>query len=251
MSKQKRTSYVDGDMIMYRAAFASEQETKWEDDIWTLHSSETDMKVIIDDMIEFVRDATQCEELYLVFSDSRNFRYNIFPEYKANRKEKRKPLGLKAMTEWASENYNGIRWNNLEADDVIGILCSNSKDNVAVSADKDFATLPECEWFNFMSKETSFMTQEEADYNHLAQAMSGDTVDGFSGAKGIGSVTANKLLDKNGATWETVVKAYESKGQTEEDALLNARLSYILRNKNEYNEKEGEVRLWNPPQKQK
>ena len=127
MSKQKRTSYVDGDMIMYRAAFASEQETKWEDDIWTLHSSETDMKVIIDDMIEFVRDATQCEELHLVFSDSRNFRYNIFPEYKANRKDKRKPLGLKAMTEWASENYNGIRWNNLEADDVIGILCSNSK----------------------------------------------------------------------------------------------------------------------------
>jgi DNA polymerase-1 len=76
--------------------------------------------------------------------------------------------------------------------------------------------------------------------------MSGDTVDGFSGAKGIGSVTANKLLDKNGATWETVVKAYESKGQTEEDALINARLSYILRNKNEYNQKEGEITLWMP-----
>jgi len=55
-----------------------------------------------------------------------------------------------------------------------------------------------------------------------------------------------KLLDKHGATWSTVVDAYESKGQTEEEALLNARLSYILRNPNEYNEKEGEIKLWNP-----
>ena len=55
-----------------------------------------------------------------------------------------------------------------------------------------------------------------------------------------------KLLDKNGATWRTVVDAYESKGQNEEEALLNARLSYILRSLSEYNEKEGEVRLWMP-----
>jgi DNA polymerase-1 len=243
---KKRTAVIDGDMIVYRAAFASEEEIKWDDDIWTLQSNEPEMKVIIDDMMEFIQDATQCEELTLVFSDSRNFRYDIFPEYKANRKGKRKPLGIKYITEWAFDKYNGIRWNNLEADDVVGMLCSNTKHNVAVSADKDFATLPECEWFNFLSRETSFMTQEEADYNHLAQALSGDSVDGFSGAKGIGGVTANKLLDKNGATWETVVNAYESKGQTEEDALMNARLSYILRNRNEYNQKEGEVRLWNP-----
>ena len=55
-----------------------------------------------------------------------------------------------------------------------------------------------------------------------------------------------KLLDKHGATWQTVVEAYESKNQTEEDALMNARLSYILRKKEEYNKKEGEIRLWMP-----
>ena len=116
---------------------------------------------------------------------------------------------------------------------------------VAVSGDKDFGTL-NCEWFNFLKAETSHTTEEEADYNHLVQTLSGDSVDGFSGAKGIGAVTAMKLLDKHGATWSTVVDAYESKGQTEEEALLNARLSYILRSPKEYNEKEGEIKLWKP-----
>ena len=69
----------------------------------------------------------------------------------------------------------------------------------------------------------------------------GETITGaISGASGIGPKTAMKLLDKHGATWQTVVDAYESKGQTEEDALLNARLSYILRSPKEYNEKEGD-----------
>ena len=88
----KRTAIIDGDMIVYRSAFASEQEVKWEDDIWTLHSCEADMKVIIDETIDSIVDLTKCEEYMVVVSDSRNFRYNIFPDYKANRKTKRKPL---------------------------------------------------------------------------------------------------------------------------------------------------------------
>lgn len=242
---KKRIAAIDGDMVVYRAGFASETEIKWEDDIWTLQSSEPEMKVIVDDMIEYAVDQTKADDYLMVFSDKRNFRYNIFPEYKANRKGKRKPLGLKAITDWAFETHNGVRKNNLEADDVIGMLCCSNDNYVAVSGDKDFGTL-NCEWFNFLKQETSHTTQEEADYNHLAQAMSGDSVDGFSGAKGIGAVTAMKLLDKHGATWSTVVDAYESKGQTEEDALLNARLSYILRSPKEYNEKEGEITLWKP-----
>ena len=244
----KRIAAIDGDMIVYRAGFASEQEIKWEDDIWTLHSSEADMKVIVQDMIDYSIDQTKSDDYVMVFSDARNFRYNVFPDYKANRKNKRKPLGIASITQWAFENHNGIRKHNLEADDVIGMLCCSNDNYVAVSGDKDFGTL-DCEWFNFLTAETSYTTTEEADYNHLAQTLSGDTVDGFSGAKGIGSVTANKLLDKHGATWETVVDAYESKGQTEEDALMNARLSYILRSPKEYNEKEGEIRLWTPPTK--
>ena len=71
----------------------------------------------------------------------------------------------------------------------------------------------------------------------------GDAVDGYAGLKGVGPKTAVKLLDKHGWDWDGVVKIYESKDQTEEDALLNARLAYILRNKDYTN---NEVQLWTP-----
>ncbi len=35
---------IDGDMLLYRAGFSCEVEVKWEDDIWTLHSNENEMK---------------------------------------------------------------------------------------------------------------------------------------------------------------------------------------------------------------
>jgi DNA polymerase-1 len=244
-TEKKRTAVIDGDMIVYRAGFSSEREIKWSDDIWTLQSSEKEMKIIINDLVDYILEQTEAVEYLMAFSSDKSFRYDIFPEYKANRKAKRKPLGIKDITNWAFKTHNGIRWDNLEADDVAGILCSNNPKMVAVSGDKDFGTLP-CEWFNFLTATTSYTTEEEANYNHLCQAISGDTVDGFSGAKGIGSIGAKRFLDKHGATWQTVVDAYNSKGQTVTDALLNARLSYILRDSKEYNQKEGKIRLWKP-----
>ena len=245
---EKRTAVIDGDMVVWRSAFASEQEIKWDDDIWTLQTDMNEMKSIVDETIDYIQTQTDTDDYQMVFSDSRNFRYDIFPEYKANRKGKRKPLGIKAVKEWCYKKRNGYYKHNLEADDVIGMMCCGKKNMVAVSGDKDFGTL-NCEWFNFLKAETNYTTKEEADYNHLVQTLSGDSVDGFSGASGIGPKTAMKLLDKHGATWRTVVDAYESKGQNEEEALLNARLSYILRSLSEYNEKEGEIRLWTPPTK--
>jgi DNA polymerase-1 len=73
----------------------------------------------------------------------------------------------------------------------------------------------------------------------------GDSTDGFGGLKGCGPRTAEKLLEKNGATWSTVVDAYKAKGQTAEDALLTARLARILRH-GDYNKETNEVKLWQP-----
>ena len=73
----------------------------------------------------------------------------------------------------------------------------------------------------------------------------GDTTDGFSGLKGCGPMTAKKLLEKNGATWKTVVDAYEAKGFTADDALMTARLARILQH-GDYDFDTNEVTLWNP-----
>ena len=180
-----------------------------------------------------------------VFSTSTNYRYDLWSDYKANRKGKRKPVGLKWLIGWVTETYKGISEPNLEADDWIGILATRDpKNTIAVSGDKDFETLP-VEWYNPLKDETKTTSPEAARRFHLVQALAGDPADGYKGAKGVGIIGAKKRLDKDGYTWDTVVAAYEKAGQTEEDALLNARLAYILHDK-DYNADTKEITLWTP-----
>ena len=54
--------------------------------------------------------------------------------------------------------------------------------------------------------------------------------------------SAVALFEEHGYTWSTVVKAFEDKGLTEEDALMNARLAKILT----INEYDGRVIYWSP-----
>ena len=56
---------------------------------------------------------------------------------------------------------------------------------------------------------------------------------------------AETLFNKEGYNWSTVVKAFEDKGLTEDDALLNARLARIL-TIDDYDTKDKEPILWTP-----
>jgi DNA polymerase-1 len=73
----------------------------------------------------------------------------------------------------------------------------------------------------------------------------GDATDGYGGCPGIGPKTAEKLLDKHGAVWKTVVDAYLKAGLTEEDAIMNARMARILRAE-DWDFENNEVKLWTP-----
>ena len=190
---------LDADMLAYRVAFSSEVETKWDEDTWTLTCKESDMKREVKSFMSNLAETMQSQDIVPVFSTSTNYRYGIWPDYKANRKGKRKPLGLKWLIGWITETYKGISEPNIEADDLIGILATRA----------------------------------------------GDPADGYKGAKGVGIIGAKKLLDKDGYKWDTVLAAYEKAGQTEEDALLNARLAYILHDK-DFNEETKEITLWTP-----
>ena len=88
------------------------------------------------------------------------------------------------------------------------------------------------------------ITEKEADYWHFFQTLTGDTIDGYSGCPGIGAVNAKRILDED-PSWESVVKTFNKKGFTEEDALVQARCARILR-ASDYNFDTEEVILWTP-----
>jgi DNA polymerase-1 len=231
---------IDGDIIAYKAAASAEVATNWGNGQWTLHSFEPDVEVRIEDQIHKLLEAP-VQDCVIAFTDKKNFRKDVAPYYKANRKDTRKPMLLDYAKKYMSLQYNTIMYRNLEADDVLGILGTKNRDTIIWSEDKDLLTIPAKHWIN---GEVVEITEAEANYQFLYQTLIGDSTDNYKGCPTIGPKTANKILS-SGCTWEAVVEAFKSKGLSEEVALENARLARILRD-GEYNTETGEVKLWKP-----
>ena len=236
---------IDADMILYRAAFAGECEVRWDDDVFTLHSTFPELKGAFIDLVDSIKDELNPGSIELCFSSRETFRHTMYPLYKANRANKRSPLGINDLREWAMETWLSHLWPDLEADDILGILATEDPENTCiVSGDKDMGTLP-VSWFNFMTGESRAITVEQAQFFHATQILSGDPTDGYSGLKGYGPKTSQKMLAKHGVSWSVIVDLYEKQGMTEDDALMTARLAYILQN-DDYNRETGRVKMWTP-----
>jgi DNA polymerase I len=245
----KRRLLIDGDIIAYKASTMAEHSIKWEDStVWTLHADENQGKYNILSEIENLKENLNASNITIALTDGVNFRKDILPSYKDNRKEKRKPLILGAMRKWLIEEYDAVIYPNLEADDVLGILATepnNKEEKIICSLDKDLRQIP-----GKLSQDGRTIikrSKTECDWWHLIQTLTGDSVDNFSGCPKIGIVTAQKILkDKKlpiKKQWDLVIKAYAKEGLQEHDALQQARVARILRH-GEYNKQTHEVTQW-------
>ena len=249
--KKERVAVIDADILLYKACRVAEEEVNWGNDQWILWSDLNKVKTIIDDQVDLIVEEMKANRSILCFSDKKNYRKEINPEYKANRRGGRKPLCFTGALEYCKDKYTFKQIPNLEADDVIGIIATTNQltiEYVIVSEDKDLLTVPGLHW-NLKTKELYTLSEKEADFNFLTQTLTGDSVDNYKGCPSVGKVTAEKLLrsatTKGEDLWETVVNRYEKAGLSEEDAILNARMARILR-KCEYNRTTEEVKLWSP-----
>ena len=244
------TLITDGDILLYRAAAATERGIDWGDGIWTLHGDIDAAKRSIEESLEAKARIVKADRIVVALSDPSGwyFRHDLLPTYKGSRKDTRKPMLLGPLQKWVTEVYGTITWPTLEADDVMGILGSafqrKGTRTVIDSEDKDLLTVP-C---SLMRKgKVQKVTEMQADYTHLMQALTGDTTDGYKGCPGVGPVSASRILVdvKEGEEWSAVVKAYDKAGLTEDDALVQARVARILR-ATDFNFETQEVILWNP-----
>ena len=188
------------------------------------------------------------DKVTMCLTDRANFRRVLNPDYKANRSKSRLPIILKQVKQWIIEEMDGQLWPTLEADDVISILATDKKmdeETIIISIDKDFKTVPGI-FYDYNKGEYHQPSEEEADNYHLVQAIAGDHTDGYSGVPGIGVTRAQRLLEKDGYTWETVTACYEKAGLTEQDALMNAWMARLLRAEN-YSFRTNTIKkLWTP-----
>ena len=139
------TLLIDADWLIYNSCCACEQDTRWNDWEHTLHSDERDIFNLIENRLDVYRTiASGKHDIVMCFTSYPTFRHEIFPEYKINRIGKRKPLALKSVIKEVKERYETVAYENLEGDDVLGLLATNGryKNPIIVSVDKDLRTLP-------------------------------------------------------------------------------------------------------------
>jgi len=240
----------DGDMFAYNATARAEEEVDWGDGLHTIYSQESECFLNFDSDIKDVAirtleamKYTGPYEIKIVFSSPEIFRKKLYPLYKANRIGKRKPLCYKDLVNWVNEKYSCATYDNLEADDTIGILATQPGSNtVIISKDKDFKTIPG-KFFDYGKRILYDISEEEADKWHLYQTLIGDSCDNYPGCPGIGPKKAEVLLEN--PTWDMIEATFIKQKRTKEDALLMARISRILRY-GEYDLKTGKVNLWTP-----
>ncbi len=252
-----RTLLIDGDIDAYQIASRSETTIDWGDGVMSKSADSEDAKKQIDERYKKLRKMLDADRLIVCLSDSQNFRKDILPSYKANRKGAIKPALLAELRKYLHEAYEVFQRPFLEADDVMGILstCGDTKlikgERVIVSIDKDMKSIPGLLFNpNHPDRGVIEIGVEQADLEHMRQTLTGDSTDGYGGCPGIGKGKVDRCLTKKHADqtlWELVVRQYVSKGLTEADALVQAQVARICRSE-DYDFINKRPIPWMPPQ---
>lgn len=264
----------DGDMLVFRFCRACEERNPFKKDKIERACPEETWRTIemrIHQCVEIVAEHFgEDVEPVICFSSKRNYRKEVNPEYKSNRKEP-KPILYYDMKAKAERLLHCEEWDGIEADDVMGIL--QNDDSIICTGDKDLKQITGYH-LNLIDPELGIeeVTPKEGDLMFRYQCLSGDSVDGYYGCPAIGKTKAKRIIDEAGDNWwQTVVSTYENAmspktkrvkteggktrvlklksynlGLGEKDALLTARMAYILRNDDDYNKITHEVKLWVP-----
>ena len=219
---------IDGDILVYRIGFASENEPEF---IAIARCSE-----FIEDLILF----NGFGEYQGYLTGKTNFRNEIAvtAPYKGNRKSA-KPKHYQLLRDYMESAWAFTMIEDQEADDAIGIAAYEMEvgEYCICSIDKDLDML-RGDHYNFVKDERYFITEEEGIKNFYKQLLMGDRVDNIIGIKGIGTVKAERLLKEcknENEMYLAILEAYEGNA---ERVLENGRLLWIRRQHNQ---------LWTPP----
>lgn len=174
-----KTVLIDGDQMVYACGFASEGEPLAN----TLHLVKRAITQIIED--------TGADEYPLYISGKGNFREDIAlaKGYKATRSG-RKPETYEDIRNYLVEHWGAIKCDGYEADDAVSIMLwedymasSGDKELSSVivsSPDKDLNNTPG--WhYNPRTRETKWITEEQATRHFYYQLLAGDRVDNITG----------------------------------------------------------------------
>ena len=183
----------------------------------------------------------------VIFDSARkNFRNDIYPDYKANRSDA--PDDLIPQFEYIRKsviafNLPSVELINYEADDLIAtyteqVLIKGGKVTI-VSSDKDFMQLYKKDVRIYDPMKNKFITPEDINNKFGVepkkvidvQALAGDSSDNVPGVPGIGIKTAAELINQYGTLEELLKKAHEIKQNKRRETIIKNKSKAIISKK--------------------
>ena len=221
---------IDADIIGYRCSAVTESEPE----VTALYQ--------VDEMMKRILHNTEATRYKAFLTGPGNFRYNINPQYKANRKDKPKPQHLKACQQFIVDNWNGVWCEGIEADDALGIeqdkIQKEEGYNTTIATiDKDLLMIPGYH-YNFVKEEMQEVDYLQGIKHFYKQMLIGDAADNIKGVDKIGPVKAAKLIDHLETEEEMYLAVCELYKDTERFDM-NADCLWIFRNEGETFTKRG------------
>jgi len=212
--------YIDGDILVYQS-------------IWSATSTK-DIKKKLDQTIASIMGDLEGSTGKIAIKGKGNFRKNIYPAYKGNRKKeltKQEEEFFSYAYKYLEDSWKAVPAHDMEADDLLA-MWNTEEPGIIVSIDKDLLQVPGLH-FNTRKKEYTHMTEDEASLLLHTQVLMGDSVDNITGLKGIGKVKAAKVMEGVHVSKHLdTVKSFWQKtfGRGWEDNLqLNMDLVYLKR----------------------
>jgi len=136
------------------------------------------------------------DKFLLVFTEGKNFRYDIFNEYKNNRAKPKPPIYY-ALREYLKQTYKSYWHPKLEADDIVSYFHYNRKkffneEVIISSTDKDVLKQNIDRHYDYLKCKFVENSNDDITKFLFTQTACGDSTDKIPGIYGVGEKTVEK-----------------------------------------------------------
>lgn len=227
----KEVCLIDGDIIGYRVGFTTQDVS-------------TDIvRVRVDELIRRIVHDTASTSYRVFLSGTENFRYDLYPHYKENRKGKPKPVHLQYIREYLVRSHSGSVCVGWEADDELSMeQHRRGSGTIIASIDKDLLQVPGFH-YDFVKNIERFVSPIDGLRHLYKQAISGDGADNIPSFDGKIRNQVPQFIERlqlplqemttEAEMYSWCLKVYEDHGTMDQEALdINLKLLYLLKEEN-------------------
>lgn len=158
------------------------------------------LRAKIQEIVNNIEEFFNIKKTILCVGGANNFRYKLFPQYKAHRPTDIHP-NIKVLKKYLIEELNAIPAPFGEADDTIYHLFKLFEENTIISCiDKDIKSSCWGHFYNYKSNldtigEFYYVTKQESKFNLCCQILTGDVSDNIKVNKGLGIKGVLKIIN--------------------------------------------------------